>query len=252
MIPPGWEAGQGQRLEEPVRGRRRCVHSLTVAIRTVVFDVGETLVDETRIFARWADRFQIPHMAFFGTIGGVIASGGTLTDGFRLLVPDFDLATESALWRAEDPQGAREHFDEGDLYPDVRSAFAAMRASGLSLVIAGNQPTEAGPVLAAMELGVDGIGISDDWGVGKPRPEFFDRVVDLASESRPGVTAKEILYVGDRTDNDVLPARRAGMGTALLRRGIYGYRHAATPEAEAADAVVDDLHQLAGWLADRT
>ncbi|WP_460776882.1 HAD family hydrolase [Nocardiopsis nanhaiensis] len=222
-----------------------------MAIRTVVFDVGETLIDETRIFARWADRFGIPHMAFFGTIGGVIASGGTLTDGFRLLVPGFDLEAESVRWRAEDPEGVREHFDERDLYPDVRPAFTDMRACGLSLVIAGNQPPEAGPTLAAMELGVDGIGISDDWGVQKPQPVFFDRVVDLASQTRPGITAEEILYVGDRTDNDVLPARRAGMATVLLRRGIYGYRHSATPDAKAADVVVDDLHQLADWVATR-
>lgn len=215
----------------------------------MVFDVGETLIDETRIFARWADRFAIPHMAFFGTVGGVIASGGTLTDGFRLLVPGFDLEAESARWRAEDPGGEREHFNERDLYPDVRSAFKAMRAAGLSLVIAGNQPTEAGPALAAMDLGVDAIGISDVWGVQKPRPEFFDRVVELSARSRPGLTADEVLYVGDRVDNDVLPARRAGMRAALLRRGIYGYRHAATPEAREADVVADDLHQLSDWIA---
>ncbi|MBQ1084189.1 HAD family hydrolase [Nocardiopsis sp. B62] len=217
----------------------------------MVFDVGETLIDETRIFARWADRFAIPHMAFFGTIGAVIASGGTLTDGFRLLVPGFDLEAESARWRAEDPEGAREHFDERDLYPDVRPAFKAMNEAGLSLVIAGNQPPEAGPALDAMGLGVDGIGISDVWGTQKPEPEFFDRVLELADRVRPGVTAGEILYVGDRVDNDVLPARRAGMRTALLRRGIYGYRHAATPDAERADVVVDDLHQLSDWISDQ-
>ncbi|MEU3020520.1 MULTISPECIES: HAD family hydrolase [unclassified Nocardiopsis] len=215
----------------------------------MVFDVGETLVDETRIFARWADRFAIPHMAFFGTIGAVLGAGGTLTDGFRLLVPGFDLEAESARWRTEDPQGAREHFDERDLYPDVRPALNAMKEAGLSLVIAGNQPPEAGPALAAMGLGVDGIGISDVWGVHKPQPEFFDLTLELAGRSRPGVTAEEILYVGDRVDNDVLPARRARMRTALLRRGIYGYRHAATPDAERADVVVDDLHQLVDWIA---
>ncbi|CAL9427972.1 Phosphoglycolate phosphatase [Nocardiopsis dassonvillei] len=217
----------------------------------MVFDVGETLVDETRIFARWADRFAIPHMAFFGTIGGVLASGGTLTDGFRLMVPGFDLAAESERWRAQDPDGEREHFGEKDLYPDVRPAFEAMRRGGLSLVVAGNQPPEAGPALEAMGLGVDGIGISDLWGVKKPQPEFFDRVLDLASLTRPGITAGEILYVGDRVDNDVLPARAAGMATALLRRGIYGYRHAASPEAAQADLLADDLHAVAEWALAR-
>lgn len=215
----------------------------------MVFDVGETLIDETRIFARWADRFGVPHMAFFGTIGGVIASGGTLTDGFRLLVPGFDLAAESARWREEDPEGEREHFGEGDLYPDVRPALDTMREAGLGLVIAGNQPVEAGAALAAMDLPVDGIGISDVWGVAKPHPEFFDRTLDLVRENVPDIAPSEILYVGDRVDNDVLPARAAGMSTALLRRGIYGYRHAADPRARRADVIADDLHQLARWAA---
>ena len=222
-----------------------------MTIRTVVFDVGETLIDETRIFARWADRFGIPHMAFFGTIGGVIASGGTLTDGFRLLVPGFDLASESARWREEEPGGEREHFAEGDLYPDVRSAFDTMRAAGLNLVIAGNQPVEAGAALAAMDLPVAGIGISDAWGVAKPRPEFFERTLELVRESTPDIEPREILYVGDRVDNDVLPALAAGMTAALLRRGIYGYRHAAASEARRADVIADDLHQIADWAAAR-
>lgn len=216
----------------------------------MVFDVGETLIDETRIFGRWADRFGIPHMAFFGTIGGVLATGGTLTDGMRILVPGFELATESARWRAEAPDGEREHFGEGDLYADVRSAFETMRAQGLTLIIAGNQPSRAGTALKAMNLGVEGIGISDDWGVSKPDPAFFERTLALVETARPGASPDEVLYVGDRTDNDVLPARDAGMRAALLRRGIYGYLHAAGPDAQRADVVVNDLHQLADWIAD--
>lgn len=213
-------------------------------IRSVVFDVGETLIDETRIFARWADRIGVPHLAFFGTLGGVLARGGHLHEAFELFVPGFDLAFESERWRAEEPHSDREHFSEGDLYPDVRPAFAALREQGLSLAIAGNQPPEAGPALEAMELGVDAIGISDTWGVAKPDPAFFDRVRDIT-----GAGPREILYVGDRLDNDVIPARRAGMRTVLLRRGLWGYRHAAQPEAELADAVLDGLHDLPGWIA---
>lgn len=216
----------------------------------MVFDVGETLIDETRIFGRWADRFGIPHMAFFGTIGGVLATGGSLTDGMRMLVPGFDLPTESARWSAEDPEGEREHFGEADLYPDVRPAFAAMRGQGLTLIIAGNQPSRAGAALKAMNLGVEGIGISDDWGVSKPDPAFFERTLALVETARPGGAPDEVLYVGDRTDNDVLPARGAGMRTALLRRGIYGYRHAAGSDARRADVVVDDLHRLTEWITE--
>ena len=38
-----------------------------------------------------------------------------------------------------------------------------------------------------------------------------------------GCPADQVLYVGDRLDNDVRPAQEAGMATALIRRGPWGY-----------------------------
>ncbi|WP_233515497.1 HAD family hydrolase [Marinitenerispora sediminis] len=215
-----------------------------MVIRSVVFDVGETLVDETRIFARWADRLGVPHLAFFGLLGGVLAEGRQLIDAFRLVKPDFDLDVESAAWLAEEPDSLRENFDADDLYPDVRPALASLRAQGLQVLVAGNQPVQAGPALAAMDLPVDGVYISDVWGVAKPDPAFFERV-----RTASGFAPHEILYVGDRLDNDVLPARAAGMRAALLRRGLWGYRHAGRPEAARADVVLDGLAQLPDWLS---
>jgi FMN phosphatase YigB (HAD superfamily) len=54
--------------------------------------------------------------------------------------------------------------------------------------------------------------------VEKPRPAFFARVVEEA-----GCSAEAVLYVGDRIDNDVRPAQQAGLATALIRRGPWGY-----------------------------
>lgn len=61
---------------------------------------------------------------------------------------------------------------------------------------------------------VDLIGTSDDWGASKPDIAFFDRVTEVVP-----FTAEEILYVGDRVDNDLRPAVAAGMPTALVHRG---------------------------------
>jgi FMN phosphatase YigB (HAD superfamily) len=79
--------------------------------------------------------------------------------------------------------------------------------------------------------------------VAKPSAAFFDRVVEHAR-----VPAGRILYVGDRLDNDVLPARAAGMRTALLRRGPWGYLHHASPGAQAADLRIDSLDDLVAAL----
>jgi FMN phosphatase YigB (HAD superfamily) len=65
---------------------------------------------------------------------------------------------------------------------------------------------------------VDVIGTSDTWGVEKPSAAFFERVVVEA-----GCPASQVLYVGDRLDNDIRPAQTAGLATALVRRGPWGY-----------------------------
>jgi FMN phosphatase YigB (HAD superfamily) len=44
-------------------------------IRAVIFDVGETLVDETRAWGEWADWLGVSRLAFFGALGSVIERG---------------------------------------------------------------------------------------------------------------------------------------------------------------------------------
>ncbi|MDF5758134.1 HAD family hydrolase [Spongiactinospora sp. TRM90649] len=214
-------------------------------IRALVFDVGETLIDETRVWSRWADRLGVPRLTLMGLIGGMAALGRSQMDALRLVRPDFDLEAEFAAWRRDDPSGMRENFDAADLYPDARRALGALREAGYQVVLAGNQPPQAGDALAAMNLPVDAIHTSAEWGVEKPDPAFFAKVVSVA-----GREPEEILYVGDRLDNDVLPARRAGMRTALLRRGPWGFLHGDLPDAAEADVVIDGLDDLITVLAD--
>ncbi|MGV9777516.1 HAD family hydrolase [Streptosporangium sp. NPDC003464] len=208
-------------------------------VRALVFDVGETLIDETRIWSRWADRLGVPRFTLLGVLGGMAALDRPLTDAFELFRPGFDVEAEQEAWKREDPDGLRVNFDVDDLYPDVRPGLAALRGLGYELIIAGNQPPQAYDALAAMDLPVDAIHTSDGWGVAKPDPAFFAEVVAVSGRE-PG----EILYVGDRIDNDVRPARAAGMRTALIRRGPWGHLHAARPEAGDADFVVDDFPAL--------
>src|SRR5207302_1722010 len=87
---------------------------------------------------------------------------------------------------------------------------------------------EAEAILRSLHLPVDVVGTSDAWGVEKPSPGFFARIVDEA-----GCEPSSVLYVGDRTDNDVGPAQAAGLATAFIRRGPWGYilRDAALEEA---------------------
>lgn len=206
-------------------------------IRAVVFDVGETLLDDTAEWGRWADWIGVPRHTFSAVLGAVTAEGRNNADTFDYFRPGFDLTSERQ--RREDA-GVGEFISESDIYPDVRSALAAIRKQGIWVGVAGNQTVRAAELLRRLDLPVDAIATSGEWGVAKPDPTFFRHVIDFA----PGA-AHEIVYVGDHRDNDIVPAREAGLRAVLVRRGPWGYLWSDDPLVkENADRVIDSLDQL--------
>jgi HAD superfamily hydrolase (TIGR01549 family) len=184
-------------------------------LHAVFFDVGETLVDESREYGTWADWLGVPRHTFSAVFGAVIARGGDYRETFQHFQAGFDLAAERERRAAA---GQPESFGEANLYPDTRPCLAALRSQRLLVGLAGNQTTRAEDILRSLGLPVDVIGTSDGWGAEKPSAAFFERLITEA-----GCPAGEILYVGDRLDNDVAPAQRHGIATAFLRRGPWGY-----------------------------
>ncbi|MFF3844652.1 HAD family hydrolase [Streptomyces sp. NPDC002328] len=213
-------------------------------IRAVIFDVGECLVDETTEYGTWADWLGVPRHTFAAMFGAVIAQGRDYREVFEEFRPGFDLYAERER-RAEADKP--EHFGETDLYPDVRDALAALRADGLWLGIAGNQTVRAGRILRQLfTQDVDLIGTSDDWGASKPDRAFFERVAEVVPAA-----VDEMLYVGDRVDNDIRPAAAAGMHTALVRRGPWATIQWHTEEAEKLPTFrVESLLDLPGLIRD--
>ncbi|MCL1801518.1 MAG: HAD family hydrolase [Promicromonosporaceae bacterium] len=215
-------------------------------IKVVVLDVGETLIDESRIWLRWADRLGVSRMTFLALIGVGIANGEKdFVGAMKQMRPDYDIAADRIAWAQEEPDSLRTHFDAEDLYPDVIPALTELRDLGLKVIISGNQPPRATPDLEAMNLPVDLIRNSADLGQEKPDPAFFAAVVEMAE-----VPAEQIMYVGDRLDNDVLPAQAAGMFAVLLRRGPWGYVHAAnlSDDDAATIPVIDSLTEIPALL----
>ncbi|KAB1916410.1 HAD family hydrolase [Micromonospora sp. AMSO31t] len=184
-------------------------------IDAVFFDVGGTILDESREFGSWADWFGIPRHTFSAVFGAAIARGLDWQEPFRVFRPDFDLTVELERRAAA---GIPETFGEEDLYLDARSCLASLKDQGLLVGLAGNQPAHAEAILRALDLPVDVIGTSHGWGVAKPSPAFFEHVIRAG-----GGDASSILYVGDRPDNDARPALAAGMQACLIRRGPWGH-----------------------------
>ncbi|MGH3388694.1 MAG: HAD family hydrolase [Actinomadura sp.] len=184
-------------------------------IEAVFFDIGETLINEGEIYGRWADWLGVPRHTFLTKLGAILVGGGSHLDLFEHFRPGFDLEVEEKQRAAA---GMPNGFGAEDLYPDARGCLSELRVQGLFVGVAGNQPVEAVEQFAALGLPADVVGISAVWGVEKPAPEFFARCVAAAGRP-PG----QVLYVGDRIDNDVRPALEYGVQVAFLRRGPWGF-----------------------------
>ena len=202
---------------------------------TYVFDVGETLVDESRHWLRVAAELGVPAFTFLGVFGEVIAAG---LDHREVFVR---FGTTAAAFHAE--VDARNDPADGllpaDLYPDSLPTLQGLVSAGHVVALAGNQPLRAERVLSGFGLPVSFIATSAGWGVAKPSPEFFAKVIATAA-----VPSTEIAYIGDRLDNDVLPAKAAGLTAILIRRGPWGHLHGRRPEASKADRIIDSLAEL--------
>lgn len=210
-------------------------------IRAVCFDVGETLIDETRHWLEWAAFLGVPPMTLFTAIGVIMERGESLRRVFDIFKPGLE-PNQARKQRAA--EGWVYDFIREDLYPDALPCLTALRAQGYKVLIAGNQPVEAEAALTRLELPADVIATSGGWGVAKPNPKFFERVVESA-----GVPAEQIAYVGDRLDNDVLPSLAAGMVSVFVRRGPWGWMHAEKPEIAQAHIRLESLLELPERLA---
>ena len=146
-----------------------------------------------------------------------------------------DEATTYERWEAE---GVTTFvFADRDLHPDALPCFEALRARGLRLGAAGNMYAHHEDFLRPH---LDFVGSSERWGVEKPAEGFFAHIVEEA-----GVPAGEILYVGDRVDNDVLPALAAGFRAVRVRRGAHAH-----VDSPAGTITIDSLAELPEALAD--
>jgi len=218
-------------------------------IEAVVFDVGETLVDESIEYHGWADWLGVPRHTFSAVFGGVVVDGRDHLEVFDYFKPGFDLEHER---RARAEAGRPEGYSERDFYPDARPTLAALHDAGYLVIIAANQTKQSHRRLEAMNLPVDLVTTSDTWGISKPDPRFFTKVVEVCGELRPGLEAGRICYVGDRLDNDLRPAWEAGLRTAHIRRGPWGFLHAQDPDLLAkTDFRLETLAELPALLAEQ-
>ena len=127
-----------------------------MAIKAVFFDVGETLIDETRHWGLWADHLGVPRFTFYAALGSIIGEGRHHRDVFRIFDPNFDY---HSAWQERVARGEVYEFLDSDFYPDAVPSLRELKRLGYTIGIAGNQPEgcEAGLRAAGVDAAVPGV-----------------------------------------------------------------------------------------------
>src|SRR5687767_10333044 len=190
-----------------------------MAGRWVCLDVGETLIDESRVWETWAQILGVTRFTFMAAMGAMLARGRQFDEVFEFLG-----ITNRDEHRAA-VNAAYGGFQESDLYPDAKSALDSLRAAGYHVAIVANQPAERTEELRFLGVRAQVMGMSTEMGVHKPAPEFYAEALHRMDDPPVG----DIAYVGDRLDNDVHPAAAAGMRPVWIRRGPWAAITTDTP-----------------------
>jgi HAD superfamily hydrolase (TIGR01549 family) len=211
-----------------------------MSIAAVVFDVGETLMDERGMWDRWADWLRVGREEMREAVRETVRRRDHHRLAFERLRPglDVDLAQAQRVALGDDAG-----FRTDDLFADVRPCLSQLREAGFRIGIAGNTSEQTERVLAQAGVAADFIASAAQWKLSKPDPAFFAKVAEAA-----GVASGRIAYVGDRIDNDVLPAQAVGMTGIFLRRGLWADIQRHWPEAACASFAIDGLAELPGVL----
>ena len=199
-------------------------------IKWIFFDVGSTLVDETEAYNHRArEMISGTGITFkeFDDIRIALAKQGL--DGNSAAIKYFGLT--KTPWHSEDELP----------YSDTQSTLAALVDKGYKLGIIANQKLGTKERLDSWGLRqyFDVIAASAEIGYAKPDKEIFEKAFELAK-----CTAAESMMVGDRLDNDIIPAKSLGMKTVWIKNGLAQHQN-----IELGEGVADyQIHSLSEIL----
>ncbi len=176
------------------------------SIKWVFFDIGSTLVDERAAYKRRIEKTvndsNISYNAFYDKMLEYYREN---KDGFK----------ETAKYSGLKP--APWNSDDEIPYPDAEDCLSKIENMGLKIRIIANQNYGSKERLKKFGLlkYIDLVIASAEEGIAKPNPEIFK--IALA---RAGCESYEAVMVGDRLDNDVVPAKYIGMKTIWIKQGF--------------------------------
>jgi haloacid dehalogenase superfamily, subfamily IA, variant 3 with third motif having DD or ED/haloacid dehalogenase superfamily, subfamily IA, variant 1 with third motif having Dx(3-4)D or Dx(3-4)E len=229
---------------------------MTETPRAVLFDLDETLYLERRfalsgfaaVARAVAPQAGVPAHAIFTRLSAALRRGDRAV-AFQQLCsglgwPESRVDSLVDLYRSHAPNLR--------LPRRTRQTLDVLRGEWrLGIVTNGPVGIQAAKVdTLGLEPLVDTVVFASSCGLGggKPSPEAF-----VTAARRLGVILPRCVFVGDDPRCDIAGARRVGMKTIRIRRGVH--RHAWLADYEEADAVTTsllDVPQLAAGLLGET
>jgi 5'-nucleotidase len=220
----------------------------------VFFDLGYTLVDETRSDSAYLRQLydllreygaSLPKAQFQRTVEGMVAERVASTH--RRLGETLFLryarrgSKEEFLEQLFSRWSAQSYTKLWSLHKDVMPTLKAVSKNHPCGIIANQAPWSRKFIeeRAKFKSYFKVIVLSGEVGTAKP-----DRQIFLLALRKAGTSATGSTYVGDRVDFDIAPAKALGMTTVLIRRESLFSRIEPLQEAEKADYEIDDLRGL--------
>ena len=218
-------------------------------ISVLLFDIGETILDGVG----HQDALMEVHRTALGKFGFELSVEEYKQLDSNKMLQFVPSAMHAITWHFSNPdvrlfneitKEVRSHYSEirslgYQLYPGVAEVIEQL-AGEYTLALAGNAPSNITDVLD--ELGVlrwfRHREVSGSIGIKKPDERFFHTILDHA-----GFSPSEAIMIGDRLDNDIIPAKKLGLKTIWFRQGRYAALEPRIPD-ELPNKTVSDMKSL--------
>lgn len=202
-------------------------------IKWLFFDVGSTLVDETECYNH--------------RIQDAIAGTNITFEEFnekRMFFSKQNLKGDIEALRFFGLTKTPWHLEDEKLYDDTGSVLSSLCERGYNIGVIANQSAGTQKRLENWGLMkyIQLVIASAEEGVAKPDKRIFEIALE-----RSMCSPNEAVMIGDRIDNDIIPAKKMGMATIWVKQG-YGKYWTITNESEKADFEVNNLTELLNLL----
>ena len=197
-------------------------------IKWIFFDIGSTLVDESAVYEnRIKEITQGNNIDKNEFVAKVIECAQTSPKPIVSAAEDYGVNVPA--WR----------HDLEVLYPDSKEVLQRL-SQKYKIGIIANQDfgTEQRLTDFNVHQHIDLVIASAEEGVAKPDLRIF-QIALARADCKP----EEAVMVGDRIDNDIIPANKIGMTTMWIKQGFGSYAEPKTVE-EQSDYIVNSLAEI--------